>query len=381
MPQEIYLDAAATSLYKPKAVATAVSEVLTSGTYGNPSRGAYPCAKHSFQAIEVVREKIQALFHTTSYSVAFTENATMALNIALKGLILPKSHVLTTTWEHNAVLRPLYQLEREKEVELSFIPSEPLTGHLCYEAMEDLLQENTQVLVCNLVSNVTGNRLDLERIKDFCKKHQLLLIVDASQAAGHIDLDLSDQAIAVLCFTGHKGLLGPMGVGGLCLRSDLEPMDPLLTGGDGVASFSHDAPLFYPERLEAGTLNVPNIVGLGAALDFIATYGVTALQEHEEELSTYLRVALQERNLIVYGEGASSLVSWNVKDVPSGVVAQYLGQHGFAVRSGFHCAPKMHEALGTKDQGTVRCSFSPWTTEDDLKALLYCIDTLQKEVS
>ena len=210
-----YFDNAATSAEKPAAVAQAVQDALTSGLYGNPSRGAHGYALRAYAAVLEAKERVKALFRATdAYDVAFTYNATTALNMVLKGLIRPGDGVITTTWEHNAVLRPLYQLQA-RGVAVEFISSEPVTGQLHYDELENKLHPNTRWFVCTQASNVTGNVSDLERIKSFCRAQGLGLIVDLSQTAGAYPIDLSDGIITAVCFTGHKSLHGPSGTGGL----------------------------------------------------------------------------------------------------------------------------------------------------------------------
>lgn len=231
-----YFDNAATTAQKPDCVAKAVYQVLSSGTVGNPSRGAHGYALKAYGLVLQAKDDVKALFRCgPEYDVAFTHNSTAALNMVLKGLIRPGDGVLTTSWEHNAVLRPLYQLEKEG-VSLAFIGSDQPSGALQYDTMEALLTPQTKWFVCNHASNVTGNVLDLPRIKAFCRRHHLGLIVDVSQTAGAIDVDLSDGIVTAACFTGHKSLYGPGGTGGIVIRRDAV-VTPYITGGDGVHSF------------------------------------------------------------------------------------------------------------------------------------------------
>ena len=260
-----YFDNAATTAQKPEAVARAVYNVLSSGTVGNPFRGAHGYALKAYGIVLQAKDDVKALFHCgPEYDVAFTHNSTAALNMVLKGLIHPGDGVLTTSWEHNAVLRPLYQLEAQG-VSLAFIASDSPGGALQYDTMEERLTPRTKWFVCNHASNVTGNVLDLPRIKAFCQRHHLGLIVDVPQTAGAIDVDLSDGIVTAACFTGHKSLYGPGGTGGIVIRRDAA-VTPYITGGDGVHSFERELPSAVPGVFEAGTANVAGIAGLDAGI-------------------------------------------------------------------------------------------------------------------
>lgn len=373
----IYLDNAATTIEKPASVIQAIHRSLTSHL-GNPSRGTYIAAQQSMQQVEDARETVKQFFNAPHYECAFSMNATESLNIAIKGLVPPHSHVLTTSWEHNAVLRPLYQLAHQG-VTFDVIPSQKVVGALCYDEMASLLKENTKVMICNIVSNVTGNVMDLPRIKDFCQQHHLTLILDCSQAAGVIPVDLSDDVVAAACFTGHKSLLGPMGVGGMCIRHDIS-IEPLITGGDGIQSFSHEAPKTLPERIEAGTLNVPNIIGLAAGIDYVNQH--LELRQQEEQWTRAIREHLLAMDHIeVYGDGTShSIVAFNIKGVDSAITSMLLDERAqIMTRSGYHCAPLMHQFLGTGKQGAVRLSLSMMTKKSEIERTCQVIQQLSME--
>ena len=374
----IYLDNAATTIVKPQVVVDAIEQSLT-GYFGNPSRGVYAPSQRSFKKIENARNSVKKLFNAQNYECAFSMNATESLNLAIKGLIPSNCHVITTSWEHNAVLRPLYQLSC-RGVYFDVVPSHPITGSLYYSKMEELLKPNTKAVICNIVSNVTGNIIDLDYIKKFCRKHHLMLIIDCSQAAGIIPIDLSDNTVTAACFTGHKGLFGPMGVGGMCIQKDVV-IDPLITGGDGVKSFDHEAPKNLPERIEAGTLNVPNIIGLDAGIHYVIEHKDFTVRE--ENLTHQLRKKLKELDHVqVYGDGTShSIVSFNIESVDSSMIAMLLNENAdIMTRSGYHCAPLMHEALGTAQQGTVRLALSMMTTEEEILTTYQTIKELASEV-
>ncbi len=372
----LYFDNAATTIHKPAVVAKRVAEILSADSYGNPSRGAHLYSLRAYQAVEETREALKKLFQATErYEVAFTNNATVALNEILKGIIHPGDHVLTTSWEHNSVLRPLYQLE-QAGAKLDFVSSEATTGCLNYQEFEEKVRPETKVVVCNHASNVTGNVLDLAWIKDFCKKHALLLVLDISQTAGVIPIDLRDEAIAAVCFTGHKSLYGPQGTGGICVRKDVA-IEPVLTGGDGMRSFSKTQPKELPTLLEAGTVNVPGIAGLGAAVH----WGLENPAPVQEVLGNYFIEQLQDfSDITLYGDlkhPRVNVFSLNIADADSALVSDLLWEdYEIATRPGYHCAPLMHEALGTAARGTVRFSFSRFTTHKEIDQVIQALSEL-----
>lgn len=369
----IYLDNAATTAQKPAVVAEAVTQILT-GEYGNPSRGAHGYSLAGFRVAEKARNQVKELFNADQrYEVAFTNNATVSLNEVLKGLIHAGDHVFTTSWEHNSVLRPLYQLE-EQGASFDVVSSEAVTGRLNYQEFAEKVRPETKAVVCNHASNVTGNLLDLEWVKNFCAEQELYLIIDASQTAGVIPIDLSDGKIAALCFTGHKSLYGPQGTGGVCLLKDL-PVEPVITGGDGMQSFSKVQPKNLPTLLEAGTLNIPGIAGLSASIQWLME------KEPAEKLGTYFYQELQKiAGVTIYGDFTNPRVdvfSINIKDAESAIVSDVLWEeYQVATRPGYHCAPLMHEALGTADRGTVRLSFSSFTTKAEVDTVLAALQNL-----
>ena len=371
-----YFDNAATTVQKPQTVADAVYDVLSSGLYGNPSRGAHGYSLRAYELVLDAKEQVKGLFHAgPDYDVAFTHNSTTALNLVLKGLLRPGDHVLTTMWEHNAVLRPLYQLEKEG-VAIDFIGSDAHTGQLRYEEMEQKIRPETKLLVCNHASNVTGNVLDLSCIASFCQNHGLFLVVDASQSAGVVPIAMSDGTVTAVCFTGHKSLYGPGGTGGVCIRRDA-PVRPVLTGGDGVHAFDHDQPGGIPAILEAGTSNVAGIAGLRAGVAYIRDHWQQLRQKQADLNARFLQGLRSIPGLVIYGDFSRPRVpvfAVNFPGAESAVVSDILWEtYGIATRPGFHCAPLLHESLGTKQQGAVRFSLSSFTTEEDLEAALVAL--------
>ena len=376
----IYLDNAATTLQKPSVVGEAMLEALQ--TAGNPGRGAHEPTLHAARLVYDARAALAELFGAESPAcIAFASNATQALNTALGGLIGPADHVITTVCEHNSVLRPLYRL-REQGTQLSFVGVDD-RAVLRYEQFEELLRPNTKAVVVTGASNVTGNATDLAFAAHFAKKHGLLLIVDAAQTAGACPIPVKKLGIDVLCFTGHKGLLGPQGTGGLYVRPGLRAA-PLVVGGSGVHSFDERHPAEMPTALEAGTLNVPGIAGLGAGVRWILEQGVKTLQAQETVLARLFYEAVREiPGVVVYGsfaEPRAPIVSLNLAGEDSARVADALWEEfGICVRAGAHCAPLMHKALGTVEQGMVRFSFSHQNTEAEALAAAQALRALALE--
>ena len=364
----IYLDNAATTMRKPDCVVRAVTEALT--TLGNASRGAHEGVLNTNRLLYRARKALAEMFGCPrSEQVIFTNNATEALNIAISGTLHARDHVITTVLEHNSVLRPLYRLQRERGVELSFVEADR-QGRVDYGAFERLIRPNTRAIVCTHASNLTGNLLDIGRIGGIARAHGLLFIVDASQTAGAIPIDMAASNISLLCFTGHKSMLGPQGTGGLCVNGDIE-VDPFKVGGTGVQSFLTTQPPEYPTRLEAGTLNGHGIAGLLAAAGFIRETGVDVIHAHERALARrFYEAGVCIPDVRVYGDFSSwdrsPIVSLNIGDMDSAVVSDALGcDFGIATRPGAHCAPLMHRALGTEAQGAVRFSFGYFNTIGD----------------
>lgn len=375
----IYLDNAATTLQKPRSVIDAVTAALS--TMGNASRGAHSGALTASRAVYDTRVRLAALFGCPSPErVIFTCNSTEALNIALNGLFRPGDHVITTDLEHNSVLRPLYRLEDAGIISLSFVPADG-RGNVDYGTFEELIRPETRAIVCTHASNLTGTVLDVARIGGIARSHGLLLVVDASQTAGAIPIDMTAMGIHILCFTGHKGLMGPQGTGGLCLAEGVE-LRPWKVGGSGILSYRREQPEALPARLEAGTLNGHGIAGLSAALDFLAETGLAAIHQHEMALTRrFYEGARQIEGVTVYGDFSqptrTAVVALNVRDYDSGAVSDELFQtYGIATRPGAHCAPRMHRALGTVEQGAVRFSFSWFTTEADIDVALRALREL-----
>lgn len=364
----IYLDSSATSFLKPPQVAEAVFRSFN--TIGNAGRGAHAPTLNASRLIYDTREKLAALFGTPDPSrIAFTCNATEALNIAIHGAIHPGEHVITTACEHNSVLRPLYLKEKEG-TELTIIPADK-KGRIRYDLLESSVKSNTSAIVLTHASNLSGNVTDLAFVSNFAKKHGLLLIVDASQTAGSLPINVVKMGIDILCFTGHKGLFGPQGTGGLYVREGLS-LSPLKSGGSGIHSFDRQHPTDMPTALEAGTLNGHGIAGLNAGLDYILSTGVKNIHAKEISLSRRFVNGISDiSDLKLYGDIDAPLrtpiISLNIGNMSSASVSDILWEdYEICVRAGAHCAPLMHKTFGTEKQGAVRFSFSCFNTEAEI---------------
>lgn len=377
----IYLDNAATTLHKPLQVEQAMLDALR--TAGNPGRGAHEPTLHASRLVYAARCAVAKLLNAPDPScIAFTSNATQALNTALGGLFRPGDHIITTVCEHNSVLRPLYRL-RENGMSLSFTTADE-KGRLQYDQWEGFLRPETRALVVTGASNVTGNGTDLARAAEFAHRHGLLLIADAAQTAGELPLNVQALGIDVLCFTGHKALLGPQGTGGLYVRPGLS-VRPLVVGGSGVHSFDEQHPAQMPTALEAGTLNVPGLAGLCAGVEWILAQGVETLARREQALTMLFYERIRDLpNVKIYGDPEMTprapIVSLNIGDEDSARIADILWEeYGICVRAGAHCAPLMHKALGTAEQGTVRFSFSHFNTEAEVLQAAAAVRELAQE--
>ena len=374
----IYMDNAATTLQKPECVAKAVVNAMNS--FGNAGRGLNDASMGASRVVYDTREKLCRLFHGENpKQFAFTSNATESLNTAIQGLIGPGDHVITTMLEHNSVLRPLYEREAAG-VELTILKCDTY-GNISYEEIEAAIRENTKAIVCTHGSNLTGNLTDIGRIGAIAKKHGILLIADASQTAGLIPIDVQEMRIDVLCFTGHKGLYGPQGTGGIYVRPGVE-IKPLKRGGSGIETYNKNHPAQMPTALEAGTLNSHGIAGLNAALTYIEETGVEHIcQLALERMWQFYEGVCDIPGVTVYGDFSGKervpIVSLNIEDFDSAEVSdELLTEYGIATRAGGHCAPLMHEVLGNVEQGAVRFSFSHFNTQEEVEKAISAIREL-----
>lgn len=366
----IYLDNAATTMHKPQTVIDAVTQAMCS--LGNAGRGATSGALDAARTIHGCRTKLaRFLGCPRADHVCFTPNSTAALNTVINGVVRPGDRVVTTVLEHNSVLRPLNRLAVEQGVTVEYAGCDA-NGVLDYDELEQLVTSGTRAVVVTHASNVTGNSVDVARVAAVAHAAGALVIVDASQSAGTAKIDMDTMGLDVVCFTGHKGLMGPQGTGGLAVAEGID-VAPWAMGGTGVHSFDALQPLEWPTRLEAGTLNGHGIAGLSAGLDFIeAQGGVEAIASSERALADRFLAGVREiPEIKLYGAfdqpTRSAIVSLNVGDIDSAEISDALMQGwGIATRPGAHCAPLMHRALGTERQGVVRFSFGYFNTDEEV---------------
>lgn len=366
----IYLDNAATTISKPQSVIDAVA--LAMCLLGNAGRGATSGALDAARTIHACRAKLARLLGCPRADhVCFTPNSTAALNTVINGVVRRGDRVVTTVLEHNSVLRPLNRLAAERGVTVEHAGCDA-NGVLDYDELERLVAPGTRAVVVTQASNVTGNAVDVARVAAVAHAAGALVIVDASQSAGTAHIDMQAMGLDVVCFTGHKGLMGPQGTGGLAVAEGID-VAPWAMGGTGVHSFDELQPLEWPTRLEAGTLNGHGIAGLSAGLDFIeARGGIEAIAAHERALAGRFLAGVREiPGITLYGAfdqpTRSAIVSLNVGDIDSAEISDALMQGwGIATRPGAHCAPLMHRALGTERQGVVRFSFGYFNTDEEV---------------
>lgn len=376
----IHFDQAATSFPKPPCVAERMMLYMTQ-IGCNVNRGCYADAYHAEDILFDTRQRLTELFHgDTCKNVILTANITTSLNILLKGLLSPGDHVLVSAMEHNAIMRPLRQLERTG---LSFdrIPCDSC-GNLLTEHLYGLLKKDTKAVVMTHASNVCGTVMPLEMVGDFCHANGLKFIVDSAQTAGILPIDMQQMNIDALAFTGHKGLLGPQGTGGFLVREGLgELIDPLLSGGTGSISYSEDIPEFMPDRLEPGTPNLPGIYGLHAALGYLKKTGLEIIRKRELDLTArFLDGLSQIAGVCLIGRkdmtGRIGVVSIQISGMDLAEAATRLDRDfGIQTRVGLHCAPSAHHTLGTYPTGTLRFSFGHCNTAEEID---FCLDALER---
>ena len=369
----LYFDNAATSWPKPESVYKS-AELQMRHACGNPGRSGHTRTLEADRLIYDTREAIAALFNIADPArVIFTLNATDALNIALKGFLKPGDHVLYTSMEHNSVLRPLGSLCRDGVITTTEIPCSD-RGYPNLRFLETAYQSNTRLLVVNHASNVTGTLAPLDKLITSAHSQGVKVLIDAAQTAGTIAIDVKDTEIDLLAFTGHKGLLGPTGTGGLYVRPGLD-LKPLREGGTGSQSESDLHPESMPERLEAGTLNSAGLAGLLEGIDFIRQTGLETIKNYEMAMRSYLYAQLEEiKGIKLYGppgdQDASLIISFTLKNVDSGEVGYILeNSYGILCRTGLHCAPLAHKAIGSFPEGTVRLSPGYFTAREDIDYL------------
>ena len=381
----IYLDNGATTFPKPKVVTDKIMECYL-GYAGNPGRSGHKLAMKMDLEIYETREKICKLINGTEVlNVIFTFNATDSLNLAIKGVLEEGDHVITTSMEHNSVLRSLNQLRKEGKIELSIVYADD-KGYIDPQKIFEALTPNTKMIVTTHMSNVFGTIVDIKAIGDFCKENNILYLVDASQSIGVLDIDVQAMNIDLLAFPGHKALFGPMGTGALYIKEGII-VKPLKEGGTGSYSHSIDQPDLYPDSLESGTPNGVGIIALGKGIDFINEVGLENIRNHEMSLKNHFIELLKDNeDVILYGtldDRQGAVVSLNVKDMDSSEISYLLSdEFDIYTRPGFHCAPLAHKTMGTEELGAIRFSFGYYNTleeiEKTVEALLNIIERNKK---
>jgi len=379
----IYFDQAASSFPKPKEVTDAVVQALTK--YGaNPGRGSHKLANEAGNKIYEARVQLAKFFGLTDpRRVIFTQNATGAINQGIQGLSLQNGdHVITTAYEHNSVRRPLERLKKEIGIKITYIQPD-INGEINVGQLESVITAETKLLVVTHGSNLTGAIIPIEELGEICYKHKLLFMVDASQTAGILPIDMEKLNIDLLAFAGHKGLMGPQGTGALLINKNIE-LKPLLTGGTGHLSERIEQPEELPERLESGTLNTPGIAGLLAGLSFIKKTGLDEIFIHEKMLIDACIKGLNKiEGVTVYGPAENikrlAVISFNIDGVDSQEVAMILDQHyDIAVRAGLHCSPLAHQTIETiQNGGAVRASFGIYNTLNEVEKFVQAIEEIR----
>ncbi|MBP2625470.1 MAG: cysteine desulfurase family protein [Firmicutes bacterium] len=379
----IYLDNAATSWPKPESVYQTVDKIMRQ-TGANPGRSGHTMAVEASRIVQETRELVSELFVIShSSQVVFTLNVTDSLNLALKGLLQPGDHVITSSIEHNAMVRPLEAL-RKNGVEVSKVATSLINGVSPQDVKKEI-KSNTKLIAMTHASNVTGTLNPIREIGKIAKEHGIIFLVDSAQTAGVFPINVEEMNIDLLAFPGHKSLLGCQGVGGLYINRRLV-LKTLREGGTGSKSESLEQPDELPERYESGTLNTPGIGGLGAGIKYIIATGMEKIKKHDEMLTNTLLAGLNKiPGVILYGpplgHQRASVVSFNIKGASSGEVCSILDRSfQIAVRPGLHCAPDAHQVLGTLRGGTVRISPSYFTTEEDIQTCLQAIAIIANEI-
>ena len=379
----IYLDNASTTFPKAPNVASAMADYITNCGI-NINRGSYSLAYDVEDIIYTTRQRLHTLFngHDPSH-VIFTQNVTMSLNMVIKGLLKAGDHVLVSSMEHNAVMRPLTQL-LDKGITFDTIPCDS-TGSIQMDSIEPLIRPNTVALIINHASNVCGTIQPLESIGPICKAHNLQFIVDAAQTAGVIPIDVKACHIDALCFTGHKGLLGPQGIGGIILTKEMaQTLTPLIAGGTGSFSHLETMPTHMPDAFEAGTLNLPGIIGLNEGLAYIESQGMENIHNHELALTQSFLEGLQSIDGInIVGkqniQDRTAVVSITIDGMdPANIAYELESTYHIMTRVGLHCAPRAHQTLRTYPEGTVRFSFGYANTHKDVESALSALNTIVK---
>jgi cysteine desulfurase/selenocysteine lyase len=379
----IYFDNAATTFPKPDEVYDSIMEAMRE--YGaNPGRSGHKLALRMGREVYKTRELLAQLFKVPNpMNIIFTSNCTDSLNIVIKGILKEGDHVITTSMEHNSVLRPLYAL-KSKGVDITIVQADKM-GRINPEDIKRSIKDNTKLIVTTHISNLTGTIFPIKEIGKIARENGIYYLVDAAQSAGVYDIDVEEMNIDFLAFPGHKGLLGPQGTGGLYIREGIDVQE-IKQGGTGSASHVLEQPHMYPDRYESGTLNGPGIVGLGAGVNYILKKGIKNIREHELQLTKYfLEEVTKIENVKVYGplnvSEQAPVVAMNIMGMDSSEVSYILDEkYDIATRPGLHCAPLAHKTIGTFEQGVVRFSFGLFNTHQEIDKAVQAIKEISSEL-
>lgn len=376
----IYLDNASTTFPKPKIVADSIYDYLIN-IGGNANRANYSNSLDSNRKLLTARETLAEFFNfSKAENVIFTNNITLSLNILLKGVLSPGDHVISSTMEHNSVLRPLKDCENNLGIKVDLVKGNEF-GFINPNDIKNLIKSNTKLVVLSHASNVTGSIQPIEEIGLICSKSNIYFIIDSSQSAGVIDLDMNKVHANAISFTGHKSLLGPQGIGGFIIDDSLNSIcSPIISGGTGSLSHSLEQPTFLPDKFESGTLNMPGIIGLLSSINYINARGLDSIREEISFLRNLLLCELKNiQGVNIYGDynnlNSTSCLSFNYKNFDPAEVSFFLESKGIKTRSGLHCAPLAHSSIGTYPTGTTRLSLSLFNTKDEID---YTIDVINK---
>lgn len=380
----IYLDNAATSYPKPVVVKNAVINCIDN-VAGNVSRSINDTISEAEDMVYDTRNKICNFFNFGKTSnVIFTYNITYALNIVIKGLIKKGDHILLSALEHNAVVRPVVQMGNIG-IEYDFIPCDE-KGNIYIDEIPHMIKKNTKAIICTHASNVSGTILPIDEIGKICKNNDLIFIVDSAQTAGLLSIDMIKSNIDVLCFTGHKGLMGIQGIGGFIITDKVANMiEPIVVGGTGSISDKMEFPNFLPDKFEAGTMNLPAIYGINSSIEFINSIGIENIYKHEMELTKYFLDSLDYKRIRLVGnlyDKRLGVISIDFVNIDNAFVADKLySEYGISVRCGIHCAPIAHKTLKTFPKGTVRFSIGYFNTINDIEKTVMAIERICNEIS
>lgn len=377
----VYLDNASTSFPKPKAVSDSIYNYLTN-IGGNPGRANHSNALESNRQLFLARETIANFFNFNKIeNVIFTNNITSSLNTLINGILKPGDHVITSSMEHNSVIRPLYNLKETIGIDLEIVSAKS-NGIIDIDSISKAIKNTTKLIVITHASNITGSIQPIQKIGELCKKNNVFFILDSAQSAGVLEVDFKKFNLNALAFTGHKSLLGPQGIGGFIIDDELnEICNPYILGGTGSLSHSLTQPDFLPDKFESGTLNIPGIIGLYEGINFIQKEGLSTIYEHNAYLRSYLINEISNmKNFTIYGDlnpanGTSCVSITNSKLDVSELSFILDSDYGISNRSGLHCAPLAHKTIGTYPNGTVRLSLGYFNTLEEIK---YTVDSLNK---